>query len=912
MSDKIYLIDGSGYIFRAYYAVLQPLKTKNGFPTNALFGFTKMLLKLLKEMESDQVVMIFDAGKETFRNQLYPLYKANRSECPEDLVPQMPYFREISKALGLRTLEMPGFEADDLIGTFVNQFQKCNQETVVVSADKDLMQLVHPLTSIYDPMKGKHYQKAEVIEKFGVAPEQVVDFLALTGDSSDNIPGLSGVGPKTATALIQAYGNIEQIIESADLLATNTSIRGSKKIAEQIKNDPQVLRLSKSLTQIELNVPLILTDLPAQPLIQELNPEDLKSYIKRQIINIDELKKLTEQLEFDSLVAEFLKNNSPKKEAIADYQTIYAKDFPTWLKQLESQKEFSFDLETTSLNTLEAEIVGAAFCWDNNKSFYLPIAHRESSEPQIPVELLISSLKSILENPNIKKIGQNLKYDVGVLANYQVRVVGISFDTMVAAYLIDADASSFGLTRLAKDYLGYDVTEYTDTTAGLASFAEVEVSVATHYAAQDAHYAWLLKEQLAPKIIENDLSRVMDDIEMPLIGVLSDIERNGIGLDTEFLLKMSKELEIDLEALNIKIQDLAGEDFNQNSTKQLATILFDKLNLPTAGLKKTKTGISTDVTTLEKLSYLHPLPKTILDYRELYKLKSTYVDALPRYVNAKTNRLHTSFNQTITATGRLSSSSPNLQNIPIQSEYGRKIREAFCAPKGKKLISADYSQIELRVLADLSQDQNLINAFKNDQDIHTQTARQILNLPADLPLDSNQRRLGKTINFGIIYGMSGFRLARELEIPVGQATRYIDDYFSYYSGVREYFKNVEAMLNADGYVETMFGRKRYIKSIDTAGRDKGFLVRAALNAPVQGTAADIIKIAMNRLQHVIIADKLPLKIILQVHDELLFETSEDFQEQARQLIQDLMESALSLAVPLKIGLGIGSNWGEIH
>ncbi len=912
MSDKIYLIDGSGYIFRAFYAVLQPLKTKNGLPTNALYGFTKMLLKLLREMESDQVVMIFDAGKETFRNQLYPLYKANRSECPEDLVPQMPYFRQISKALGLRTLEMPGFEADDLIGTFVNLFQKHNQEVVVVSADKDLMQLVHPLTSIYDPMKGKHYKKAEVIEKFGVAPEFVVDFLAMTGDSSDNIPGLSGVGPKTATALIQAYGGVENIIEQVDALATNTSIRGSKKIAEQIKNDPQILRLSKSLTQIELNVPLVLTDIVSQPLIQELNPEDLKSYIKRQVIDVDVLQKLTAQLEFESIVSDFIKNNAPKKEAVADYQTIYAKDFPSWLKQIYEQKEFSFDLETTSLSTIDAQIVGAAFCWDNNQSFYLPIAHKESAEQQVPVELLISSLKPILENYNIKKIGQNLKYDVGVLANYDVRVTGISFDTMVAAYLLDSDASSFGLTRLAKDYLGFDVTEYKETTAGLQDFSEVQVEQATHYAAQDAHYAWLLKEQLAPKIIANDLTRVMEEIEMPLVSVLSDIERNGIGLDTDFLLKMSGQLEKDLEALNIQIQDLAGEDFNQNSTKQLATIFFEKLGLPTAGLKKTKTGISTDVTTLEKLSHLHPLPKTILDYRELYKLKSTYVDALPRYVNTKTHRLHTSFNQTITATGRLSSSSPNLQNIPIQSEYGRKIRTAFCAPKGTKLISADYSQIELRVLADLSQDKNLILAFKNDQDIHTQTARQILNLSGDKPLDANQRRLGKTINFGIIYGMSGFRLAKELEIPVGQATRYIDDYFAFYSGVKDYFQKVEAKLNADGFVETMFGRKRYINSIDTAGRDKGFLVRAALNAPVQGTAADIIKIAMNRLQHVIITDKLPLKIILQVHDELLFETSEDFADTARQLIQDLMESALSLAVPLKIGLGIGSNWGEIH
>lgn len=897
--NKVYLIDGSGYIFRAYYAVA-PLSNKAGLPTNALYGFTRMILKLLSDADSDNVIMFFDTGQKTFRSDIYPEYKANRSECPEDLIPQMPYFRTISETLGLRTFELPGYEADDLIGTFADKLSAQDIETVIVSADKDLMQLVNNNVSIHDTMRDKKYQAKEVKEKYDVTPQEFSEYLALTGDTSDNIPGLSGVGPKTAAALVNKYGDVESIIAAAAEIAEDKTIRNRKKIADTIQENPEILRLSRKLVQIKLDVPL-----------DALNVEEdkLLELAKRVDIQDSKLEALINELEFHSLFdGAILK----KKEAEAEYITVLANNFPEFLKNLHQEKEFAFDLETTSLDILEAKIVGASFCWEGDKAYYVPLAHKNTGAEQVSVQSFLEAVREILENPEIKKIGQNLKYDLNVLRSYNIDFNGLAFDTMLAAYLLNPDQGSYNLTRLSADYLGFAVTEFSEATESVADFSETDLQTATHYAAQDAHYAWLLKEKLEPLIKKEELHKLLQEVEQPLVYVLADLERNGIKLDAEFLKQMSGELESSLQSLSGEIQELAGEEFNLNSPKQLAYILFEKLGISSKGIKKTKTGISTNAASLEKLARIHPLPAKILDYRELFKLKSTYVDALPGFISKISGRLHSNFNQTVTATGRLSSSKPNLQNIPVAGDAGRKIRQAFVAEDKHVLLSADYSQIELRILAHLSHDRNLTSAFENNLDIHTETAKEVLGLSDDHVVSTEERRIGKTMNFGIIYGMSGFRLANTLEIPVGVATEYISDYFNYYSGVKKYFEDLEREVVESSCVKTLLGRKRYISGIDTSGRDKGFLLRAALNAPVQGSAADIIKLAMIQLYEVLKRQKLPAKMLLQVHDEILLEVEKSALEQISKVVKETMESAYKLSVPLVINIETGSNWGEIH
>jgi DNA polymerase-1 len=911
MTEKVYIVDGSGYIFRAYYAV-QPLSTSQGFPTNALFGFSRMLLKLLNAADSRHVVMVFDAGKETFRNKLYDQYKANRTECPEDLVAQMPFFREISKAIGLPLLEQPGFEADDIIGTLTTRLRDAGYEIVIVSGDKDLMQLVGETVTVWDTMRDKRYGIEQVKEKFGVLPEKVVEVLGLIGDDSDNIPGLKGAGPKTALQLIEKYGDVETVLNSVEQIREDSSIRNRKKIADQIESDKELIRLSRKLVQIELNCPVEMTLRGETANITALNDQQILDASLRHAPDAKLLNHLSEKLEFGSIFKEFqlqVPEDNSAQQAKVKYQAIGTSDFADWLKILSSQKEFAFDLETTSLDVLEAEIVGASFCWSDEHAYYLPIGHKHG-EYQIKIDDFISRVGPILANSSVGKIGQNLKYDIGVMARYGVVVEGVSFDTMIASYLINPDKSSHNLTVLAREYLGLGIIEYEDVVGQLANFSEVEIAKATTYACQDAHYALMLKIKLGALIKDRDLERVLHEIELPLVSVLSRMERKGVKIDSELMANLSAECTVQLAELQKELFALSGCEFNINSPKQLAEVLFNKLGLPTKGLKKTKSGISTDQSVLEKLSDIHPLPKLLLRYRMLHKLKSTYIDVLPQMVSPVSRRLHTRLNQTGTGTGRLSSSDPNLQNIPIQTPEGRRIREAFIAESGNVLISADYSQIELRLLAHMSQDANMIEAFSQGQDIHARTAREILNIGPFEDVSSEQRRIGKTINFGIIYGMGPYRLARDLGISVGIATSYIDGYFNRFPGVKKFFSKVEEDAVRLDYVTTLFGRKRFLNTIDTSGRDQGFIARVAVNAPLQGTAADIIKLAMISLDARIRREKMPVDLILQIHDELLLECQSQMAAQLSEVVRQEMESVIKLLVPLKVDVGIGKNWQE--
>ncbi len=922
-AKRLFIVDGSGYIFRAFYAVA-PLRTKEGFPTNALFGFVRMLLKLLKDADSHHLVVVFDAGKETFRTELYPEYKANRDECPEDLLTQMPYFREIVRVLGIPVLEQRGYEADDIIATLSTRLEHLGHEVVIVTADKDLMQLVGPHVTLWDTMRDRKVTAVEVKEKFGVAPEKVVEVLGLIGDASDNVPGVKGVGEKTAAQLIDLYGDVEGVIASVAAIKEEPAIRNRKKIAEQIESFIDQLRLSRKLVEVDRNVPVIFsrsngghTDGEAVESAREvsaMSDGELVEAFGRLEPDSAALRALVDKFEFQSLERELgsaLKAR-PKIKNSYQYMPVMRDEYQSGLAQLKKQREFSFDLETTGLDFLEAKIVGLSFCWDDTQAWYLPVGHTMPGILQKSWDEVRTDLAPIFEDAAIKKCGQNLKFDAQMLLAQGITVAGIHFDTMIAAYLLNPDRRSYTLGSLALDYLGLNVSEYEEVTAGLESFAEVGLKEATDYAAEDAHIAWLLKNKLEPMIAEAELGKVFYEIEIPLISVLAAMERLGIKLDSELLRNISGEYQGKLEILQAELFQLAGCEFNINSPKQLGEILFEKLQLPTKGLKKTKTGISTDSSVLEQLSEMHPLPKKILDFRLLHKLKSTYVDALPEQVSSVSGRLHTRFNQTGTGTGRLSSSDPNLQNIPIQSAEGRRIREAFIAKPGYVLLSADYSQIELRLLAHLSDDAALCQAFKEGKDIHEITTREILNVPPLIPVTSEQRRMGKTINFGIVYGMSSFRLSKDLGIPIGVAQQYIDNYFGRYANVKKYFAQLADDAARLGYVTTITGRRRRISDLDLSGRDKGFLQRVAINAPIQGSAADLIKMAMISIDQRIRTEKIDISMLLQIHDELVFECREDLVQNAQELVRSVMEGVLSLRVPLVVDVGVGNNWELAH
>ena len=894
-SKSLYIIDGSSYIFRAYFGIRQFLSTSKGFPTNALYGFINMLQKVVKDEKPDYLCVAFDSKEKTFRHDIYPDYKANRDAPPEDLAKQFPYFEPLVDAFNISSIRIPGYEADDIIGTLALKGSKAGFRVVIVSGDKDMMQLVSPKVQMLDTMKNKRIGIDEVKEKFGVPPEKVIEVMGLMGDSSDHIPGVKGVGPKTATELIQKYGSIKELYKCIDEIE-------KKKLKEKLVQDKELALLSRKLVTIDTAMKL------------ECSLDDLKVRPSKN----EDLRKLFSEFEFSSMLAvlesgseETSKTTRPLKK---NYETVLTEAaFNKWIKKLKKNKIFALDLETTSLRPVQARAVGVSFSCDTGEACYIPLAHSYLGVPdQLGVDWVFDKLKPILEDPEIKKVGQNIKYDFIVLKNEGVQLQGIAFDTMLASYLLNPSSRGHNMDALALEHLGHTTIKYKDVV-GTASkeigFDQVQIDRATEYAAEDADITWRLYEKLSSLLKGDDL-KIFEKLELPLLKVLGDMELEGMALDKPHLQKLSQKIHLLLVEQEKEIYELAGEQFNINSPKQLSVILFEKLELPV--IKKTKTGYSTDVSVLEELSAEHELPEVILLYRQLAKLKSTYVDALQEEIFGKTVRVHTSFNQSVAATGRLSSSNPNLQNIPIRTEMGREIRKSFIAEEGNKILSADYSQVELRVLAHLSEDEALIDAFINGEDIHTRTAVEIFGTTAER-LDAQARRMAKAVNFGIVYGLSAFGLSRQLKIFPKEAKKFIDKYFELYKNVKIYMERTVEDARDIGYTLTLMNRKRYLPDLNSKNRQaREAAERIAINSPVQGSAADLIKLAMINLDREIAQKKLNSRMILQVHDELLFECPSEEEEVMRALVKKEMEEVMALKVPLVVDIGWGDNWNDAH
>ncbi|VAX27550.1 DNA polymerase I [hydrothermal vent metagenome] len=890
MSKKatLYLIDGSSYIFRAFFGVRQNLSTSKGLPTNALYGFVTMLQRVVRDECPDYLTVTFDSKEKTFRHEMYADYKANRESPPEDLMKQFPYFERLVAAHNIHSIRIPGVEADDIIGTLTKQGQQAGLQVVIVSGDKDMMQLIAPNVVMLDTMKGKRFGKKEVIEKFGVGPDKVIDVMGLMGDSSDNIPGVKGVGPKTAADLIQKFGSIEELyqrIEEVD----------KTKLKDKLITDKENAELSRKLVTIDTAVPM------------DCTIEDLKV----RVVDNTALTEIFTELEFSSLIPE---DKKTPVQAEHIYRTILTEQaFVDLLDELSAQKEFALDMETTSLNPVAAESVGISFAFKENEAYYIPLTHRYLGVPeQLDLEMVFQKLKPILEDPKIGKIGHNIKYDQIVLENEGIHLKGIAFDTILASYVLDPSRRGHGMDALALEIFGHRTITYKEVAGtGLKQigFDEVEIERATEYAAEDSDITWRLYRYFQPKLT-GELLALYNEVEMPLLEVLAEMEINGVYVDKQHLADLSRKIAKELKKYEAKIYELAGEIFNINSPKQLAVILFEKLQLPV--VKKTKTGFSTDVSVLEELSGQHELPENILAFRQLGKLKSTYVDALPLDIDKKTGRVHTSFNQTVAATGRLSSSDPNLQNIPIRTDMGKEIRKAFVAERQGKLLSADYSQIELRILAHLSEDVTLINAFIKGEDIHSRTAAEIFGTSLD-NVDQDARRMAKAVNFGIIYGLSAFGLSRQLKISMKEAKTFIDQYFDLYPRIKTFMDSAIAQARERGYTLTIMNRKRFLPDINSSNKQvRQAAERIAINSPIQGSAADIIKVAMINLSRELKKHKLESKMILQVHDELVFECPPAEQEAIEALVKKEMEGVYKFSVPLIVDMGWGDNWNEAH
>ncbi|MDC0946950.1 DNA polymerase I [Nitrospinaceae bacterium] len=898
-SKSLYIIDGSSYIFRAYFGIRQFLSTSTGFPTNALYGFINMLQKVVKDEKPDYLCVAFDSKEKTFRHDIYPEYKANRDAPPEDLVKQFPYFEPLVSAYNIASVRVPGFEADDIIGTLALKGAKAGYRVVIVSGDKDMMQLISPEVQMLDTMKNKWFGIKEVEEKFGVPPEKVIEVMGLMGDSSDHIPGVKGVGPKTATELIQKYGSIDELYKSIDEIE-------KKKLKEKLVQDKELALLSRKLVTIDTSMKL------------DCSLDDLKVRPSKN----EDLKKLFSEFEFSSMLTgleESDENSSEERKGIAEsikqnYETVLTEaDFNKWIKKLKKNKIFALDLETTSLRPVKARAVGISFSCYAGEACYIPLAHSYLGVPdQLRVTWVFEKLKPLLEDPNIKKVGQNIKYDFIVLKNEGIHLQGIAFDTMLASYLLNPSSRGHNLDALALEHLSHTTIKYKDVV-GTASkeigFEAVDVKRATEYAAEDSDVTWRLYEKLSVLLKGDDL-KIFEKLELPLLEVLGDMELQGMALDKSHLQKLSQKIHELLQQKEKEIYDLAGEQFNINSPKQLSVILFEKLELPV--IKKTKSGFSTDVSVLEELSAEHDLPEDILIYRQMGKLKSTYVDALQEEIFNKTGRVHTSFNQSVAATGRLSSSNPNLQNIPIRTSMGREIRKSFIAEEDNKLLSADYSQVELRILAHLSEDESLMDAFLNGEDIHTRTAMEIFGTTANR-LDAEARRMAKAVNFGIVYGLSAFGLSQQLKIYPKEAKKFIDQYFQLYRNVKVYMEKTIEDARQTGYTLTLMNRKRYLPDLNSKNRQaREAAERVAINSPVQGSAADLIKLAMINLDREIKQRKLKSRMILQVHDELVFECLPKEEEEMRELVKKEMEEVMPLKVPLLVDMGWGENWNDAH
>ncbi len=907
------LVDGSSYLFRAYHA-LPPLTTSDGTPTGALYGVINMVGKLLDTYQPKRIAVVFDAHGKNFRHEMYEAYKANRPPMPDDLAQQIEPLHAFIRALGIPVVVIDGVEADDVIGTLATQAAREGRQVLISTGDKDMAQLVNDRITLIDTMKDQILDRDGVIKKYGVAPEQIMDYLALMGDSSDNIPGVPKVGPKTAAKWLQQYGDLDTLIAHAD------EIKG--KVGENLRAHLDQLKLSRELTRIrtDLELPIRWQDLVKQPEDDEKLLELIRRYEFSSWLN----RKLAGHPLFGG--SEDEKNAPAHTDTTQDVPIILDNDaLNHWVEHLENAELFAIDCETTALDPMRAQLVGISFAVANDddvKAAYLPLAHDYPGAPeQLPVDQVLETLRPLLEQA--PKAGQNLKYDWHVFKNAGITLEPITHDTMLQSYVLNS-TERHGLDELALKYLGHRTTHYTDV-AGKGrkqiNFAQVPLEQAAPYAAEDAELVLRLHKVLWPKLEQDEkLRRVYEEIEIPLEPVLARMEHTGVLLDAEQLKAYSKELAEKLKQLEEKAWALAGEAFNLNSTKQLQTILFDKLGLPV--IKKTPKGQpSTAESVLQELAeQSHELPKLILEYRGLAKLKSTYTDALVKQINPDTGRVHTSYQQAVTATGRLSSTDPNLQNIPVRTPEGRRIRQAFIAPQGSKILAADYSQIELRIMAHFSGDENLIKAFEQGLDIHKATASEIFGVPVD-DVTPDMRRHAKTVNFGLIYGMSAFGLAQQLEIDVKQAKAYIDTYFERYPGVKRYMDEIREQAKQQGYVETLMGRRLYLPDIHSKNPQvRQYAERAAINAPLQGTAADIIKTAMIRIDAWLREDLPPqaiygdTRMIMQVHDELVFEVPGEvtLEHPIARTIKETMESAMTLRVPLVADVGIGPNWEAAH
>lgn len=892
-TPQIFLVDGQSYIYRAFYAVKE-LTNSKGFPTNAIFGFVNMLQRIRVGYAPSHLAVVFDAKGKNFRHDLYPKYKARRLSMPETMRPQIPRIKEVVRAYHIPTIELEGYEADDIIATLVTRWARANTEVVIVSGDKDLMQLISPHVTMLDTMKDERLGIEHVKAKFGVDPARVVDVQGLMGDPTDDIPGVPGVGEKTAIKLISEWHDLENLLAHADEIAG--------KVGEKIRDNAELARVSKTLATLR-------QDVPVEVELDELAAKEPDK---------ERLKELFREFEFRRLLAEMESpwdDPPPTTEAPAqtgDYETVRtAQQLEQVVEAIRQAKTFCLDTETTALDPLVAELVGVSLAVEEGKAWYIPVGHRsDDAAPQLTLEQVLPALRTVLEDPTLALIGQNTKYDIMVLEKYGLWPHNLAGDTMLASYLLDP-SRRHSLDVMAREHLQYSMLTYDEVTnKGKKNFADVSVAEATRYSGEDADLTLRLAQRLFPRVQEEGMGKLMTEVEVPLAAVLARMELTGICIDQNLLAELSKEFGQKRQVLEKEVYELAGEEFNIASPQQLQTILFDKLGLPRG--KKTKTGSSTDSSVLEALAEKYPLPAKILDYRGFTKLQNTYVDALPKLVHEKTGRIHTSFNQTVAVTGRLSSSNPNLQNIPVRSEEGRRIRAAFVPEPGHVLLSADYSQIELRLLAHLSQDPLLIESFQKGQDVHTRTASELFDTPLDA-VSSDQRREAKTINFGIIYGMGATRLARSLGIPFKTAQEYIAQYFSRYAGIKIYMDGILTEARTKGFVTTLLGRRRYFPDLQSRNAQLvATAERMAINTPIQGTAADLIKMAMVAIDKRLTQERLPVRMLLQVHDELLFEAPEHVVEKVKSLVQELMEGVVSLHVPLKVDLGTGANWGEAH
>ncbi|MDQ9482607.1 DNA polymerase I [Serratia marcescens] len=927
--NPLILVDGSSYLYRAYHA-FPPLTNSAGEPTGAMYGVLNMLRSLLLQYQPSHVAVVFDAKGKTFRDDLFAEYKSHRPPMPDDLRAQIEPLHNMVKAMGLPLLVTPGVEADDVIGTLALEAEKAGHAVLISTGDKDMAQLVTPNVTLINTMNNTILGPQEVCDKYGIPPELIIDFLALMGDSSDNIPGVPGVGEKTAQALLQGIGGLDALYGNLENIAT-LSFRGAKTMAAKLEQNKEVAYLSYKLATIKTDVELDLTcaDLTVSAPDVDTLQQLFKQYeFKRWLADVEagvwlENKKGAGAKAAGGAKPAAAAAEAPKALAEAKlsqdgYVTILDEAaFTDWLARLKKADVFAFDTETDGLDTLTANLIGLSFAIAPGEAAYLPVAHDYlDAPPQLDRAYVLEALKPLLEDEKALKVGQNLKFDMSLLARYGIEMRGIAYDTMLESYVLDSVGGRHDMDSLADRYLGHKTITFEEIAGkgkNQLTFNQIALEQAAPYAAEDADVTLQLHLAMWPQLKQSaELLTVFNEIEMPLLPVLSHIERTGVLIDPAILSAHSQELAKRLAELEAQAHELAEEPFNLASTKQLQAILYEKQKLPV--LKKTPGGApSTNEEVLAELALDYPLPKVILEYRGLAKLKTTYTDKLPLMINPVSGRVHTSYHQAVTATGRLSSSDPNLQNIPVRNEEGRRIRQAFIAPEGYRIVAADYSQIELRIMAHLSQDEGLLKAFAEGKDIHRATASEVFGVPLD-KVTGEQRRSAKAINFGLIYGMSAFGLARQLGIPRGEAQRYMDLYFERYPGVLDYMERTRQQASEQGYVSTLDGRRLYLPDVrsSNAMRRKA-AERAAINAPMQGTAADIIKRAMIEVDAWLQGQEKPLvRAIMQVHDELVFEVHESVIEEASQRIRQLMEGSMTLAVPLKVDVGVGMNWDEAH